>query len=320
MGMKKAFTFAEMMIVFVIIGTIIALGVSSVKPWEKSYKYSYHRMYNALALSIYNHMVNTTEDDAFPKNASTACEALLEFMNTTEHLKDAAAIKTYCNGRFISGNPDFINKNYDTKVIRPTNGTKLWVGAKTGNGAPYELKVSQGGITDTVRYYIIYVDLNGDRKPNTSKWTRDQMADIVAFIMTDKYNIIPVGYPEIDSRYLEAHVVYPSFDSTGEEDTAGDDYETSDAITYYEARVNAYDLNNDGNIDTVINNIYTYDFNSELNNNSDFKVKHTDGTYKVDKKENYNSHYETAPVFDENKCNSTGYDEPVCNVKIHDFH
>lgn len=317
MGMKKAFTFAEMMIVFVIIGTIIALGVSSVKPWEKSYKYSYHRMYNALALSIYNHMVNTTEDDAFPNKANSFCEALLEFMNTAEHFKNAAEVKTFCQGRFLHGNP---TSYPDDKVIRPTNGSRMWIGAKDGSGNPYSKAFTQDGITDTVRYYIVYVDLNGDRKPNTSKWTRNQMADIVAFLVTDKYSVIPVGYPEIDSRYLEAHVIYPSFDSTGEEETTGDDYQTSDAMTYYEAKVQSFDLNDDGNIDMVINNINTYDFNSEFPNNSDFKVKHTDGSYKTNKKENYNSHYETAPTFDSDQCDSTGYTEPVCNVKIHDFH
>ena len=316
MGIKKAFTLAEMMIVFIIIGIIISLGVSSVKPWEKSYKFAYHRMYNALSLAIYNHMVNTSDDDAFPKNASLFCEALLEYINTSEHLTNATDIKNYCSGRYISTLPTYP----EADPIRPANGTKLWISSNSGK--PYTMTVEQEAleITDTVRYYIVIVDLNGDKKPNTSKWKRDQMADTVAFAVTDKYSVIPLGYPEVDSRYLEANVVYPSFDSnSGDEETSGDDYRLSDAITYYEAKVQAFDIDNNGDIDLVINKIDTYDFNSKIPD-SNYRVKHTDGSFKVKAKDNYNSHYETAPTFDDQQCNATGYDEPVCNVKIQDFH
>jgi len=319
MNFKKAFTFAEMMIVFIIIGTIIALGVSSVKPWEKAYKYSYIRMYNSLSLAIYNHMINTSDDDAFPKNANDLCTALLEYINTSDH---AAT----CGGSTLGNNPKTPADFPDDKVrIWASNGTKIWIGAKNGSGAPFDnMSVTQDDVTDTVKYYIVYVDLNGDRKPNSPVWSRNQMADIVAFAVTDKYTVVPLGYPEVDARYLEAHVVYPTFDATsGEEDTStytGDEDVTSDAMTYYEAKVQAYDLNNDGRISPIVGNVLTYDFNALLNNNSPFKVKHTDGSYKNVSKDNYNSHYEAIPHFDENQCNSTGYEEPVCTVKINDYH
>ena len=110
---------------------------------------------------------------------------------------------------------------------------------------------------------------------------------------------------------------------SGDEDVTsytGDEDITSDAMTYYEAKVQAFDLNDDGEIDTSIGNVMTYDFNDDLDSDSPFKVKHTDGNYKSDVKQNYNSHYETPPEFDDNQCNSTGYTEPVCNVKINDYH
>lgn len=314
MNIKKAFTFAELMIVFIIIGTIIALGITSVKPWEKAYKYAYLRMYNALSLTIYNHMVNSTEDEAFPANANAFCTSLLEYINTADHA-------TTCSGATLGNNP---TEFPDDKVrIKTSNGVKLWIGANSASGAPYTHSETKDGITDTVKYYIVYADLNGDRKPNSAVWSANRMADIVAFLITDKYVVIPVGYPEIDARYLEAHVVYPTFDESGEEDTSslsGEEDITSDAMTYYEAKVQAYDLNRDGSIDVVIGTPITYDFNKDFNNNSPFKVKHTDGSYKTNSKDNYNSYYETNPVFDNQQCNSDGYSDPVCNVKINDYH
>lgn len=330
MRLKKAFTLAELLIVFVVIGIIIALGVSTVKPWEKAYKYAYLRIYNALSLSLYNHMINPSEDNAFPENANKLCEALLEYINTADHIDDP---EKFCkSGSHFGDNPptaaDFTEDALKNRVtIKASNGVRLWIGAKN-NGVEHSMTVTQNidGTTETdkVKFFYVYADLNGDRKPNTPVWSQNQMADIVAFALTDKYIVIPLGYPEIDSRYLEAHVVYPTFDSSGEEDLStytGDEDVTSDAMTYYEAKVQAFDLNDDGEIDTSIGNVMTYDFNDDLDNDSPFKVKHTDGSYKSgNKKSNYNSHYETAPSFDEDQCTSTGYTEPICNVKIHDYH
>ena len=330
MRFKKAFTLAELMIVFIIIGIIIALGVSTVKPWEKAYKYAYLRIYNALSLAIYNHMINTKEDNAFPENADKLCEALLEYINTADHIDDPEA---FCkSGNHFGDTPptaaDFTEAALADKVtIKASNGVRLWIGAKN-SGVEHSMTATQniGGTTetDTVKFFYVYADLNGDRKPNSPVWSPNNMADIVAFAITDKFIVVPLGYPEIDSRYLEAHVVYPTFDApTGEEDTSsytGDEDITSDAMTYYEAKVQAFDLNDDGNIDTSIGNVLTYDFNSDFSNSNLFKVKHKDGSYKPDVKANYNSYYETPPTFDVNQCVSTGYNEPVCSVKINDYH
>ena len=333
MRLKKAFTLAELMIVFIVIGIIISLGVSTVRPWEKAYKYAYLRIYNALSLSIYNHMVNTSDDDAFPTDANKLCEALLEYINTSEHIDDPEA---FCkSGSHFGDTPptaaDFTEDALKNKVtITASNGVRLWIGAKN-SGIEHSLEATQviDGTTETdkVRFFYVYADLNGDRKPNSPVWSQNQMADIVAFAITDKYIVIPLGYPEVDSRYLEAHVVYPTFDTeSGDEDVTsytGDEDITSDAMTYYEAKVQAFDLNDDGKIDTSIGNVMTYDFNDDLDSDSPFKVKHTDGNYKSDVKQNYNSHYETPPEFDENRCGMDeeySYSEPLCNVKINDYH
>lgn len=321
MRMKKAFTFAEMMIVFMVIGIIISLGVVSVRPWEKSFKFAYQRTYHSLALAIYNHMVYTKDDTAFPKKADDFCNALLEFMNTSDQPKDASG-KAKCSGSTLGNNPTTFPQ--DKVRLKLSNGVWLWIGAKDNAGNPYELVVGNSSDPlDKVKFYIVYADLNGDRKPNTPIWNKNRMADIVAFIVTDKYAVIPIGYPEIDSRYLEAHVTYPSFDSNGEEETAetsGEDYITSDAMSYYEAKVNSFKMTS-GKFEEVMGNISTYDFSSKFASDSPFKLKGegVPGTSNI--KTVYDSYYETHPEFDNDHCNyndDTG--EPVCSVKIHEYH
>lgn len=301
MRIKKAFTLGETLLVFVIIGIIAAISLSTVKPWQKAFKYSYSRMYNALSLSIYNYMIHASTNDSFPATGDDLCKALLEYINTSDNASS-------CHGANIGFNPTSFP---DDKVrIRASNGTKIWIGTNTDN-KPLILNQSLGGsITDTVRYYMIFVDLNGDKMPNTAEWTKTQMADIVAFVLTDKFAVIPIGYPEVDSRYLVAHVVYPSLNTEySEADTnsakyTGDEEVVSDPMTYYEARINAYGDN------TFAGNIGTYDFRNILPSGSYFRV------------DDYSKYYTTLPTFDTLSCALDGStdSEPVCSVKIYDYH
>ncbi len=300
MRFKKAFTLGEALLVFIIIGIIAAIGMSTVKPWQKSYKYSYSRMYNALSLAVYNHMINSTEEESFPDTADMFCLALLDWINTSNNA-------TACEGSNVGLNPT----TFDDDKVRFTasNGTKIWIGSNPDD-SPFVLSQHIDATTiDTVRYYMVFVDINGDRGPNTPEWKKTQMADIVAFAVTDKFKVIPLGYPEVDGRYLTAHVVYPALETTYSDNMAtdsftGDEEIVSDPMSYYEAKIKAY-----GN-SVIAGNIETYDFRSIFGaNNSYFKV------------DNYNDYYETPPQFDSVSCQfQADNPEPVCNVRIYDYH
>ena len=182
MGIKKAFTLAEMMIVFIVIGVIVALGVTSVRPWEKAYKYAYTRMYHALSLSIYNHMVNAKGEEFYPTTGETVglantvqttylghtygspsdetkqkgkfCSLFARKVNTTEDL-------TYNNGVLdvCSSNPNYSNLGkgtYTTPTFTTTDGISWYL--------PYtDFKSTNYNDTDGAK---IYVDVNGKEGPN----------------------------------------------------------------------------------------------------------------------------------------------------------
>ncbi len=326
MRIKKAFTLAELMIVFIVIGIIIALGITSVKPWEKAYKYAYTRMYHTLALATYNHMINTKDASAFPTNTQGMCEALLEYINTSNNfakeenqnktIHEKSICKASTASNYLDDEPNEDTFRTKEPTIITSNNLYLWVAGKGGSD-PFSITETEGSATNTVSYFIVYVDLNGERGKNTPKWSKDNMADVVAFAVTDKYAVIPLGYPMVDYRYLEANVVYPSINTdvndTNEIDV--DEDVISEAMTYYEAMVKAFatnttDTSKIGKIQVSLSNVstYLYDFNNEMNTGSKFFYV-----------EDFNSHYDTTPEFDESNCalaeNTT---EPLCNVRIDD--
>ena len=62
----------------------------------------------------------------------------------------------------------------------------------------------------TTKYYIVFIDLTGERPPNNANWTEEKPCDGVAFLVTDGADVVPLGPPEVDTRYVTATVSYPA--------------------------------------------------------------------------------------------------------------
>lgn len=321
--MKKAFTLAEVAIVFVIIGVISVIAVSTIKPWEKAAKYAYMRAYNAIGLSVYNHLTTATDIVEFPDTAQKLCEAMVSYMNTTESKCDDTS-------RILGLDPTDANftpedDNYKEPMIITTGGMKMWIGASSDTTPvygpfKYTKEFTVGG-KDVVSYFMVYVDLNGDKGPDSAIWDKEDIADIVAFVVTDKLIVVPVGYPEIDTRYLVAHVVYPSLSETladagdvdlGEE---ADDEVISEAMSLYEAKARAYGKrpvaeNNYASL-PVYGEVLTYDFDKDFGDSNPFKIGNND---------DYQTMFPTLPDIDEKCDSSDGAAASSCSIKIYDYH
>ena len=61
-----------------------------------------------------------------------------------------------------------------------------------------------------LKYFIVWVDLNGDRNPNIAEWNKNKPSDIVPFVVTTSGGVIPIGAPTIDTRYITVRIKYPS--------------------------------------------------------------------------------------------------------------
>ena len=161
---------------------------------------------------------------------------------------------------------------------------------------------------------MVFVDLNGEKGPNSSAWDSEDIADVVAYIITDRFIVVPLGYPEIDTRYLVANVVLPSLAELNTEgvtsDIGNDDKEViSEAMSFYEAKVRAF-----GTVSAtdqaplpVYGEVLTYDFSKDFQETSSFKV------------DAYINYFPTPPSKD-TRCSVEDYDSSVCSIKIFEYH
>ncbi len=237
---KQAMTLAELLLVFVIMGIIATMTLVTLKPNEKSLKYIYYRMYNSIQTAFYNTSINMPEyirnnpdmDMAFPTKAELFCKLLLEYINT-----EAGTNASCSNEKTVNvDNPDFSDDNVQFVA---SNGAKVWIGhsANKNKGEFSEYKGTDSTNTEfSLRYYWVFVDLNGKMAPNSPEPKGKNMADIVAFIVTEDYTVIPIGKPEVDPRYFIARVVYAA-ESSGTDDS---DLVTSTGMSYLAAKRHAW--------------------------------------------------------------------------------
>ena len=246
---KKAFTFAEVIMVFTMIAIITTIGISTVaKPWELAYKYAYNNIYHALGNAIFSKLASipegTSSESPFPANSKDFCKAMASYMNIQQDTATKNAAQCNTASDINSKNPSlssFVNdKEVDLKKahknvkIELQNGMKLWIGSDSGK--PFEYTEKKGTTSfEKVKYYIVYVDLNGQRKPNNFAYVDKKLPDIVAFAVTDKFAVVPLGYPTVSKKYLSTYILYPSYDD--EEEVAS---VPSDPMTYYEAKVKTF--------------------------------------------------------------------------------
>ena len=275
---RIAFTLAELMMVFVVIGIIASIAVVTIKPFEKSVKWLYYRMYNTINTAIYNSMFTKSE---FPSNSVDFCNALLEYINSNEN---------YCA---IERNVTLSTTKYtDDKIqIIASNGVRLYIAANA-DGSPFtHTETRTNGISTTYKYYVVIADLNAEKRPNSPVWSQNQMADIVAFVVTDSIEVVPVGYPEIDTRYMYAKVVYPPLNSDNPE------HNLSSAMSFYEAKHRAWGTTIDSS------EAISFHFQDDFPADSPFKVPA--------------SAYPTAPLVDVDEgCLETN---SPCYVKIEEY-
>lgn len=209
--LKKAFTIPEVLIVLTIVGVLIVLMLTMVKPDSSLLKLQYIKAYNTLSVAAFN-----IYDDALKNNSlamytdNNLCIALTEYINTARD-SNCGAGYVPINGKSITDSQiKFVSSNdmrfYMTKAFKLT------------------------GAVDGAMHRIIWVDINGTRPPNTSVWTDNTPADIVAFDVNDFGEVTPLGYPKIDERYTSAKVVFPDDESN----------KTSYAITYLTALSKAF--------------------------------------------------------------------------------
>lgn len=238
---KKAFTLFETLIVLAIVALLVLLTLKIFKNAdEKAYGDLYAKAYNTLNTATYNIQLKVEEHndlanlEAQREGSSSASDSdLLRFPNVAKNVTNPTdaqlcAELTSLEEGFINTISDSCgtsanNTNMMNNII-PKNPT-----FRATDGMKYYL-ATPAGILD---FYYIWVDINGDRGPNSTKYVMGKKRpDIVPFLISKENGIVvPQGYPTYDITYLKARVL--SADPDLEKDY-------SIPMTFYEAQSIAY--------------------------------------------------------------------------------
>ncbi len=215
---KKAYNLAEMVLVIAIIGFIVMLLYKTIDPSYKAVPLAYSRVFTSLEDAVYNSYQKIREKnkifpgaDANPdpyKSAQQLCRLI-----ATDPLQadDSGYINTvvYNCGENFKTVPEYMTSNMfndNNMAFVASNSMKFYISplqqVKIINAVSPKQKIA-------LRYFIVWVDLNGKKRPNSAFKNKKGIIDIVPFIVTTTGAVLPAGYPTTDVRYFSAYVQYP---------------------------------------------------------------------------------------------------------------
>ena len=228
---------AELVISLAIIAFIVGAAITTFKPYDKGISHLYSNIYYVLDRALYNTTSywipnNEAEREPFkdsvtnPKTgenvtinanegAKRLCRALTEYINPVEdsnrdNVCREGASKTVTD----MGTDDLFTP--DNVMFTATNGMRFWISKR--------FPASKSLVEYKPRFFIIYVDLNGKRGPNSMYYEKGSSSnnwktkdpDIFAFAALETGRICPLGIPEVEPRYLTTRVLYQEEDETGQ--------------------------------------------------------------------------------------------------------
>lgn len=201
----------EILIITVIVGVIAVIMITTIKPRDLEVGYMYLSAFTFLKDASDNIYLDSQQVDAeFPMTSIALCNAMAGYINTTHapSCGNAGSIP-FSTGTFSSSwNP----------VMVASNNMRIYI--------------STPGVINGEKYIKIWVDLNGERKPNTSTWKEGSPADVVAFLVNSNADLIIVGPPLFDTRYVWGRIHY-----TTDEEGKGT---YSKKLPFYQAQYRAF--------------------------------------------------------------------------------
>lgn len=213
MYLKKAFSLAELLIVISIIGIITVLGLALIRPNDSLTRIQYAKAYKLLYLAsfnVFNDTVAEGVDEKIVTDPVKLCKGLRKYVNTKEIYNTEPPYDDDSTGKIQCNKMSVVSY-----ISGPTSKSEPWFIAS--NGMRFYLsnsfKILPSNHADYVKesyHRIVWVDINGPKKPNTTVWKTHKPADIVAFDINDQGEVMPLGYPKLDHRYIQARVVYPT--------------------------------------------------------------------------------------------------------------
>lgn len=260
---KYGFTLAETLCCLAIIGVCCAMSVNLAKTQSKKHaKYSYMNAFSTVQKAFYNaglkgynpfelkvevpkldddgnqivdedgKVVMETKElehsETKDEGTKILCEGLTEIVNTTDI--------SCSDENFVTATAEELSNVADRQA-------KLQF--ITSNGMHYFISNMYSDDVRKIKFYLVYVDVNGDKTPNSLTYTykggsEDEAhkvePDIFAFAVLENGRTCPLGIPEYDQELLSARVAY--FDSEGNA------HYNKETVAYYQAKGQAWGFYN----------------------------------------------------------------------------
>lgn len=185
---KSAFSMAEVLVVLAIVGIMVVLMLTLMKPDNSILKLQYYKAYNVLSIAAYNSYNKAIDNNTTMYENEDLCRELVYYINNSEN--------NNCKGTFVD-----LNGNNFTEANTQFIASNSMIFYLSRSFALNDFGKSQ-------KHRVVWVDINGERHPNSAVWSQKRPADIVAFDITDTGDVVPLGYPKVDTRYLMAKMVY----------------------------------------------------------------------------------------------------------------
>ena len=259
MNKKKGFTLSEIVVTMGAMGILVMALIPNLRYADqkfvakKTIRGNYMNAYTYLRKAFYN---IPYDQSPFARNLSEEqgalrlCEALTSIMNT----KSASCSAT----NLISSNA--LESEFTESNIKFTtsNGARFYISRRLGD-------------EDAFYFYLVFVDVNGSREPNSIVYTYDErddyvpnlttkegrnewkarviLPDIFAFALTENSDVCPLGIPEFDTTIMTARIGYFTRD--------GEVHYSRTPMAYFQAKGAAWGYYSNGRDDYNIDEVYT---------------------------------------------------------------
>jgi hypothetical protein len=264
MKFKAGFTLVEIVMFLIIVGLLLSVGFIIIKPKQavsdKTVKYKYAAIYDALNLAIYDLVMkddtNPFFDDESVNPYQRLCEGLSDYLNETE---------TNCNisplnlnvAYLVDDTVDF--RNFDPQIVA-LNGMKIYISELITDDAAQPKYYNTSNPDFKIRFFMVYVDLNGkenQKRPHVVKFDESgkENPDVYAFAVIPTGEAIPMGIAEYNEKYLPTKIGYRKNHST---------YYSPETYSFRKAKQMAWKYYTTGNSNLYFSETISFTYNDYI--------------------------------------------------------
>lgn len=199
----------ELLIILLIVGILTIASMASARSYEKqSIQLLYSKTYYALLTAVYNikdELKNRYLDtsgatdtiDQLPDKEF--CQELATWLNSST--AEPNTCDNEVNYADYSGKSDQFSE--DKIKLYLSNGSRIYMSKM------FTDKEKDEDNEVLTRHRVVWVDVNGERGPNSADCSNNYKCDIFAFDIVNENEVIPLGYPKLEKGFLKISLSLP---------------------------------------------------------------------------------------------------------------